>query len=100
MIHVYSLVCPDAAAFSTRPTRERRACAPPQASASRQPRARAQVPPRAPAVVVEDRWAMALRLLVVRTDGVDANGAAAKVMNFDGLGKEVSPVTFGKINAG
>ena len=30
----------------------------------------------------------------LRTNGVSTNGAAAKVMNFDGLGKKVSPGTF------
>ena len=32
-----------------------------------------------------------------RTNGVRTNGAAAKVMDFDGLGKKVRPGTFGKI---
>ena len=36
----------------------------------------------------------------VRTDGVNANGAAAKVMNFDRLVKKVRPGTFGKIQLG
>ena len=34
----------------------------------------------------------------LRTDGVNTNGAAAKVMSFDRLGrKKVCPGTFGKI---
>ena len=36
----------------------------------------------------------------LRTNGVDTNGAAAKVMNFDRLGKEVRPGTLGKIEVG
>ena len=32
----------------------------------------------------------------LRTNGVNTNGAAAKVMNFDRLGKKVRPGTFGK----
>ena len=38
-------------------------------------------------------------VLWLRTNGVNTNGAAAKVMYFDGLGKKVRPATFGKINA-
>ena len=33
----------------------------------------------------------------MRTDGVNTNGAAAKVVNFDKLGKKVHPGTFGRI---
>ena len=33
-------------------------------------------------------------------NGVNTNGAAAKVINFDRLGKKVSPATFGKIKVG
>ena len=33
----------------------------------------------------------------LRTNGVNTNRAAAKVMNFDRLGKKVRPGTFGKI---
>ena len=36
----------------------------------------------------------------LRTNGLDANGGAAKVMNFDRLGEQVRPGTFGKINIG
>ena len=36
----------------------------------------------------------------VRTHGVNTNGAAAKVMNFDTLGKKVRPGTFGNIKVG
>ena len=36
----------------------------------------------------------------LRTIGVNTNGAAAKVMNFDRLGKKVRPGTFGKIKVG
>ena len=36
----------------------------------------------------------------LRTHGVNAHGAAAKVMNFDGLGKKVRPGTFGKTKVG
>ena len=36
----------------------------------------------------------------LRTNGVNTNGAAAKVMNFDRLGKKVRPGTFGKIKVG
>ena len=35
-----------------------------------------------------------------RTNGVDTNRAAAKVMNFDRLGKKVHPGTFGKTKVG
>ena len=34
----------------------------------------------------------------LRTNGVNTNGAAAKVMNFDRLEKKVRPGTFGKSN--
>ena len=34
------------------------------------------------------------------TNGDNTYGAAAKVMNFDRLGKKVRPGTFGKIKAG
>ena len=33
-------------------------------------------------------------------NGVNTNGAAAKVMNFDRLGKEEHPGTLGKIKVG
>ena len=36
----------------------------------------------------------------LRTNGVNTNGATAKVMNFDRLGKKVRPGTFGEINVG
>ena len=36
----------------------------------------------------------------VRTNGVNTNRAAAKVMDFDRLGKKVGPGTFGKIKVG
>ena len=36
----------------------------------------------------------------LRTNGVNTNGAAAKVMNFDRLGEQVRPGTFGKIQVG
>ena len=37
----------------------------------------------------------------LRTNGVDTNGAAAKVMNFDRLQKKVRPAsTFGEIKVG
>ena len=36
----------------------------------------------------------------LRTSGVNTNGAAAKVMDFDRLGKKVCPGTFGKIQVG
>ena len=36
----------------------------------------------------------------LRTNGVNTNGAAAKVMNSDGLGKKVRPGTFGNIQVG
>ena len=36
----------------------------------------------------------------LRTNGVNTNGAAAKVMNFDRLGEKVRPGTFGKIKVG
>ena len=36
----------------------------------------------------------------LRTNGVNTNGAAAKVMNSDRLGKRVRPGTFGKIKVG
>ena len=34
----------------------------------------------------------------LRTNGVNTNGAAAKVMKFDRLGKKVRPGTLGKIS--
>ena len=40
----------------------------------------------------------ARRLLA--TNGVNTNGAAAKVMNFDRLGEKVRPGTFGNIKVG
>ena len=36
----------------------------------------------------------------LRTNGVNTNGAAAKVMNFDRLGGKVCPGTLGKIKVG
>ena len=36
----------------------------------------------------------------LRTNGVNTNGAAAKVMKFDRLGKKVRPGTFGKTKVG
>ena len=36
----------------------------------------------------------------LRTNRVNTNGAVAKVMNFDRLGKELRPGTFGKIKVG
>ena len=36
----------------------------------------------------------------MRTNGVNSNGAAAKVMIFDRLGKKVRPGTFGRIKVG
>ena len=36
----------------------------------------------------------------LRTNGVNTHGAAAKVMNFDRLGKKVHPGTFGKVKVG
>ena len=36
----------------------------------------------------------------MRTNGVNTNGADAKVMIFERLGKKVRPGTFGKINVG
>ena len=36
----------------------------------------------------------------LRTNGVNTNGAAAKVMDFDRLGKKVRPGTFGEIKVG
>ena len=38
--------------------------------------------------------------LWLRTNGVNTNGAGAKVMSFDRLGKKVRPGTFGKIKVG
>ena len=37
---------------------------------------------------------------VLQINGVNTNGAAAKVMNFDRLGEKVRPGTSGKIKAG
>ena len=42
----------------------------------------------------------ALQMSRLRTDGVNTNGAAAKVMIFDRLGKKVRPGTFGEIKVG
>ena len=39
-------------------------------------------------------------LFWLRTNGVNTNGAAAKVVNFDRLGKKVCPGTFGRIKVG
>ena len=36
----------------------------------------------------------------LRTNGVNTNGAAAKVMNFDRLGEKVHPGTFGNLKVG
>ena len=36
----------------------------------------------------------------LRTNGVNTNGAAANVMNFDGLEKKVRPGTFREIKVG
>ena len=36
----------------------------------------------------------------LRTNGVNTNGVAAKVINFDRLGKKLRPGTFGKIKVG
>ena len=36
----------------------------------------------------------------LRTNGVNTNGAAAKVMTFDSLGKKVRPGTLGNIKVG
>ena len=36
----------------------------------------------------------------LRTNGVNTNGAAAKAINFDRLGKKLTPGTFGKIKVG
>ena len=43
---------------------------------------------------------MYIWLAWLRTNGVNTNGAAAKAMNFDTLGKKVRPGTFGKIEVG
>ena len=43
----------------------------------------------------------AAEILWLRTNGVSIDGAAAKVMNFDRLGKKVRPAgTFGNIEVG
>ena len=44
--------------------------------------------------VVLDKW------FPLRTNGVNTNGAAAKVMSFVRLGKKVRPGTFGNIEVG
>ena len=36
----------------------------------------------------------------MQTNGVNTNGAAAKVLNFDRLGKKVRSGTFGEIKVG
>ena len=36
----------------------------------------------------------------LRTNGINTNGAAAKVINFDGLGKMVRPCTSGETKVG
>ena len=36
----------------------------------------------------------------LRTNGVNTNGAAATVMNFDRLGKKIRPGTLGEIKVG
>ena len=41
-----------------------------------------------------------LAAIWLRTNGVNTNGAAAKVMNFDRLGKKVRHGYFGKIKVG
>ena len=43
---------------------------------------------------------LALFALWSRTDGVNTNGAGAKVMKFDRQGKKVCPGTFGMIKVG
>ena len=45
-------------------------------------------------------WSSLSTLLWLRTNGVNTNGAAARVMNFDSLGRKVRPGTFGEIKAG
>ena len=42
----------------------------------------------------------ALRFGWLRTNGINTNGAAAKVKMFDRLGEKVRPGTFGKIKVG
>ena len=41
-----------------------------------------------------------VRRLWLRTNGVNTNGAAAEVMDFDRLGKKVRPGASGKIKVG
>ena len=41
-----------------------------------------------------------VRTCWLRTHGVNTHGVAAKVINFDVLGKKVRPGTFGKIKVG
>ena len=43
---------------------------------------------------------IAIVIVWLRTNGVNTNGAAAKVMNFDRLEKKVRRGTFGKIRVG
>ena len=68
------------------PDRHREDRAPPELGVAREVRG---VPAADPAA---DLW--------LRTNGVNAYGAAAEVMSFDGSGKKVRPGTFGKIKVG
>ena len=76
-----------------RPQRTRPGAGPP-----RRRRAAARLPAAAgrPAQAARD----SVEMLRLRRNGVNTNGAAAKVMNFDRLGKKVCPATFGKIQVG
>ena len=56
--------------------------------------------PRERADLQEARAVLGAGIGWLRTNGVNTNGAAAKAMNFDRLGKKVHPGTFGKIKAG
>ena len=52
-------------------------------------------------IKVHSPWTMSVHVVIwLRTNGVNTNGAAAKVINFDRLGKKVRPGTFGNIKAG
>ena len=51
-------------------------------------------------VAVACGFVVLCRVVWLRTNGVNTNGAAAKVMIFDRLRKKVRPGTFGKIRAG
>ena len=44
--------------------------------------------------------ALVFALLGLLTNGVNTNGAAAKVINLDRLGKKARPGTFGNIKVG